>query len=190
MNEYKTCTKCGQIKDSSDFYDSKRNKSGKESICIVCKKIRCQANYQANKDQVNARTRLWQKNNPDKKKEHQRIWRKENPEARKNWSASNREKTRTYAKAYRINNPEASRNSSHNRRAKLKNTIRFKITAKELKRLYASDCFYCGKQATHLDHVIPLSRGGSHGIGNLVAACEFCNLSKNNKFITEWKKGE
>lgn len=36
-------------------------------------------------------------------------------------------------------------------------------------------CFYCGKRATTLDHVIPRSHGGSNDIDNLVAACEPCN---------------
>lgn len=37
-----------------------------------------------------------------------------------------------------------------------------------------------------IDHVVPLSRGGSHIPDNLVAACERCNKSRNNKLVEEW----
>lgn len=39
-------------------------------------------------------------------------------------------------------------------------------------------CRYCGDYATHVDHVIPKSRGGSDEFSNLVAACARCNLRK------------
>jgi 5-methylcytosine-specific restriction endonuclease McrA len=29
-----------------------------------------------------------------------------------------------------------------------------------------------------LDHVVPISQGGSHGLENVVAACRSCNRSK------------
>lgn len=45
-------------------------------------------------------------------------------------------------------------------------------------------CFYCGhssltyKISLHIDHVIPVSKGGKDEAGNLVTACEKCNLQK------------
>lgn len=54
-------------------------------------------------------------------------------------------------------------------------------------------CQYCGDRATHVDHIIPRSRGGSDYPFNLVAACRVCNMRKSAKtpeeagmtFITE-----
>lgn len=40
-------------------------------------------------------------------------------------------------------------------------------------------CHYCGAPATEVDHVVPVSRGGSHKLHNLVAACHDCNANKN-----------
>jgi hypothetical protein len=50
-------------------------------------------------------------------------------------------------------------------------------------------CAYCGKRGVKLepDHVIAVSRGGSHLDENLVAACVPCNRSKSNKLLEEWR---
>lgn len=36
-----------------------------------------------------------------------------------------------------------------------------------------------GNRNWHVDHMIPLSRGGDHNINNLVPSCGACNLSKH-----------
>lgn len=48
-------------------------------------------------------------------------------------------------------------------------------------------CYYCKvrlkiREAT-VDHVIPLSKGGSIAIENCVLACSSCNVNKGNKLI-------
>lgn len=37
-----------------------------------------------------------------------------------------------------------------------------------------------------IDHVVPLSRGGSNDIANLVPACEGCNRKKGAQTPLEW----
>lgn len=51
-------------------------------------------------------------------------------------------------------------------------------------------CIYCGASiadnptvAFHVDHVVPLARGGTDAIGNLVTACHHCNTSKGDKTL-------
>ena len=39
-------------------------------------------------------------------------------------------------------------------------------------------CRYCGRLASHVDHVVPVVRGGPTHESNLVAACADCNLEK------------
>ena len=39
-------------------------------------------------------------------------------------------------------------------------------------------CRRCGAPAHHVDHVVPLARGGSDHEVNLQALCESCNLAK------------
>lgn len=43
---------------------------------------------------------------------------------------------------------------------------------------YQSICVYCKGEATHVDHIMPVSRGGGDEVENLVAACKDCNLYK------------
>ncbi|MFI2242392.1 HNH endonuclease [Streptomyces chrestomyceticus] len=47
-------------------------------------------------------------------------------------------------------------------------------------------CAYCGGWAQHLDHVVPLSKGGADVESNMVPACALCNLSKGAKTLAEW----
>lgn len=50
-------------------------------------------------------------------------------------------------------------------------------------------CAYCDEVVDGQpdpDHVIPLSRGGSNSIGNIVPACRSCNVDKNDHGLDEW----
>jgi HNH endonuclease len=51
-------------------------------------------------------------------------------------------------------------------------------------------CRYCREQLTAytvtIDHVIPVSAGGDHSLGNLVTACMPCNARKNKKSIADF----
>ncbi|WP_198533111.1 HNH endonuclease [Carbonactinospora thermoautotrophica] len=40
-------------------------------------------------------------------------------------------------------------------------------------------CVYCGQDFAHVDHVVPVSRGGTDDPANLAPACQSCNISKN-----------
>ena len=69
------------------------------------------------------------------------------------------------------------------------------VASREWRRLvrrYRHSCAYCGgnQGGIHMDHVIPLSRGGRHAIGNVLPACQACNLSKGAKLVAEWKRDE
>jgi 5-methylcytosine-specific restriction endonuclease McrA len=58
----------------------------------------------------------------------------------------------------------------------------------KLKRRFNYCCAYCGlKKPLEQDHVVPLSRGGRHAIANILPCCRQCNMSKKDKFLSEWK---
>ncbi len=95
------------------------------------------------------------------------------------WRKANRERTRAYRRAR-----EQRKWSTCDDPGPVKKFYRYVHTAPAIK------CHYCGKDAPkgkrHVDHLIPLSRGGAHVLGNLVAACAACNLSKHTKTVDEF----
>lgn len=45
----------------------------------------------------------------------------------------------------------------------------------------AYTCHYCGQEANTVDHLIPISKGGTDQAENMVAACNKCNASKRDR---------
>lgn len=94
-------------------------------------------------------------------------------------------------KAWRASNPEAVR-AIHQRRRARQRSAEGTFTADDLTKLLKVQkrcCYWCGKRVTkkyHVDHVIPLVRGGSNDPSNLVIACPSCNLSKRDRLPHEW----
>lgn len=67
-------------------------------------------------------------------------------------------------------------------RASIPPSVRIKVLIRDGHR-----CVYCGADAMsaelHIDHVIPVCKGGTNDIGNLVVACKECNIGKGGKLI-------
>lgn len=182
MSEYRRCYKCKQILSLNCFYKSKRD--GWKRECKSCCRVSANTWYHSNLDKAKDSRKQWRKNNQDLILNNRKRYYADNAvtikQKAKAWQAENPERTKASKAKYAMANP---------RRQKIKNNGRFIISQKEIMRLYSSPCFYCGSlEDIHLDHVIPISRGGNDSIGNLVPACKPCNLSKYNKTITEWKK--
>ncbi len=52
----------------------------------------------------------------------------------------------------------------------------------------ADACAYCGSaEPSEVDHVYPVSRGGSDDVENLAAACSWCNQDKSDLTVDEWE---
>lgn len=50
-------------------------------------------------------------------------------------------------------------------------------------------CFYCGSDCAgdfHVDHFVPLAKGGAHVLTNLRIACAPCNLRKSARDPLDW----
>ena len=53
-------------------------------------------------------------------------------------------------------------------------------------------CYYCGAKVGNknltMDHLIPLSRGGTSSRDNIVPACKECNNKKKYMLPVEWEE--
>lgn len=69
----------------------------------------------------------------------------------------------------------------------------FHVSDRDWRRLcqrHGGRCYYCGSvKPLTMDHVVPVSRGGQHSIGNLLPACGPCNATKHHRTIMEWRLG-
>ncbi|MFI2081428.1 HNH endonuclease [Streptomyces rubiginosohelvolus] len=106
---------------------------------------------------------------------------------------ANRDARVLYSRAWRAANRDLRRLQHENRRArKIGNPGSVAISTRDWIRLcrrYAGACAYCGMTPAKLvmDHVVPLSKGGRHGIGNVLPTCATCNGSKSAKLLAEWR---
>jgi 5-methylcytosine-specific restriction endonuclease McrA len=124
------------------------------------------------------------------------AWSKANPERERArvsaWHAAHPERVRAYKDAWKADNPEAVHENWLRRRARQRNTHAEPITKAHLALLFEGQdgcCRYCrtplGKDK-HLDHRIPLARGGAHAPSNVCWSCPSCNLRKGARTEAEY----
>lgn len=184
----KQCSKCKLDKPLSLYKKHPLGKNGLDPKCFDCHKEYRQANKQA----IAARDKAYNSANKSKIKEQRKNYRIANRDViaikDKKYYLSNKEARAIYVRNWQRDNPEKVFDIQNRRRAKELENSKFTIRTKFLIRLYNSPCLFCGTtEAIQADHIIPVSRGGSHGEGNLQPLCKSCNNSKNNKTIMEWR---
>jgi 5-methylcytosine-specific restriction endonuclease McrA len=164
--------------------------------------------YQRNTNSIlsiNAKSREKNKSKIVEKKRIAYFKNKSNPafiEKLKNYCALNKQRKRIYDIEYRKLNSE--KLAEKERKWKLANPDKVKLIKKiyKYKRrslekvgdatslihswlvLQKKICYWCNKNCDsdyHIDHYVPLAKGGSHKIDNLVISCPTCNLTKNAK---------
>lgn len=91
---------------------------------------------------------------------------------------------------YRKMAPDKRHTLTHKRRAESYGVEHAEYSRGEILRRWRWACCYCPARATHLDHVVPLSKGGSDTESNIVPACAKCNLSKGAKSLADWAEVE
>lgn len=191
----KQCTKCGETKPLTEFYKNKGGKYGVQSRCKVCANA-YSAKYRAENPEYYAKYRA---ENREKKRACDAKYYAANRDKvrvrRARYYAENREKKKAYSAKYKRDNPEKRRANNQRYRAKKLNAPGT-FTASDWKsklEYYGYRCRYCGihKSETNegwleADHAIPLSRGGTNWISNIVPACKSCNCSKHAKTFKEF----
>ena len=168
------------LEKSSEYREQNREKIREwaSSYCKINEDIIKQRNrkyYLDNREIVIQKSKDWRKNNLDRERITKFKYREINKE-------SISERQRAYYKQY----PEKERERQGRRRARKNEAGTFIISPKDLRRLKNNPCYICGGKSEHIDHIVPLGRGGRHSIGNLVACCAKDNLRKNNLLLVEY----
>lgn len=174
----KKCSKCGEVKYFSEFYKRSGVKDGRASECKSCHL---------------AMTKQWDFEHPEKRQE---INHKSNISiAHKTRDIERSKKRREYFSKYEKteNGKKIRQNQMELRRAR-KNQVESTLTSKEWRDVvfsYGNRCVYCNKELLNptQDHIIPISKGGTHTADNVVPACKSCNSSKQDKGLISWLFG-
>jgi len=172
-------------------YRSENLEKCRESVRNWAKKYPERAKQKSRESQI----RNW-----DKIVQYHREWRDKNREKVRAWSNSynikNKDKVKKMIKDWGERNPEARRT------ARLKYVGRKKgadgsFTPHDIKELFLqqkSKCAFCFKNISdkkyHIDHIVPLFRGGSNWRENLQLLCPTCNCSKGRKDPIEWAQSK
>lgn len=140
------------------------------------------------------RATRWREANPEKAREHAR-----------NGHARNRDRNNAYAREHArekyAEDPQKYRDRFnawaqspqgrawfHQKRAERRGVPYTEEALEWLESLDSPLCTYCGEPATSIDHIVPISRGGTGERENLTPACGRCNSRKNAMSVSAFLK--
>lgn len=181
-----TCVECDKEKRKSDPWHrrspenfAKHNARSAAWSAANADKVRAKAARLNAMDETKARKAAWYQENRD------RI-RAEQTERNRERSSENVERARAWKDANPDRARELSRLARSRRRARIKGAGGDHTTDDLAAILKAQKgcCAYCRAKLSgkkHVDHIIPLARGGSNGRANLQYLCRPCNQSKSAK---------
>ena len=205
----KICTKCKIKKPFNEFDKDKYAKYGIRPSCKSCKKAyrktlnkdamkRYQKEYRIKyKEELSEKNKIRHVKNKERNNKISREYYQKNKEELLAESIkyyhNNKDRIKASKKEYRKLNyvikRERLRSQANrmNRRASGIKEIRITTIRRVIKK-YNSKCYWCDiyidtkkKKSFHIDHYIPLSKGGANSEENLVLSCPFCNMSKGAK---------
>ena len=203
----KVCNQCKTEKPLSSYNKKSSAKDGHYHTCKPCKASIDKDYRDRNKERLKLNNSLYRKENrsaiaaTNRKRyysctsEEIEERKRKKREYAKNSSEEVKQRKREYDKAYFAS--EAGKKvtalSAKKRRAQKLSSEDGTITYQSLEALMTSQdskCKYCStdldlqpKGFVHLDHVIPLSKGGVHSIDNVVWSCAPCNHKKSDKLL-------
>lgn len=200
----KKCKQCGQEKPLDQF---NKHNSTADRLNYRCKA--CQSSYarhrnqfnkeqraaygkiyrEKNKEQIAEKNKRYYAENRDKHRALVHRWYKEHAdlvcERTAIWKQNNPDKVKEIHKKYRQANPEKQKAKAHLRRSRKINAPG-KFTKDQIKQLYdlqKGQCICCKAKLDkyHIDHIVPLAKGGTNDIHNIQLLCPTCNVRKGAK---------
>ena len=180
----KVCYTCKQEKPAADFYPHKASKDGLHPNCLPCETQKRYAREARVSPAEMERRR-------QAKRDYDAVYNEQNKERKrakeKALYAIQREDRIRYSAKWAKANPARRRAISQNYKYGRRAAEGAKISSRELQDWIDSQdkiCVYCSSdclESYHVDHVIPLAKGGQHCTSNLAVACPTCNLRKSDK---------
>lgn len=159
--------------------------------CCSCSIIELRKKYKENTRSELDRAKTYRENNPDKVLESGRKSAKKHREKRAKYTSDWHKKNKEHAQQYRTQNLEKYRMHAQNRRARIHDSGGF-FTLKQihaLRVLQKDKCVNCKKSIKtnmHIDHIMPIAKGGSNDIKNIQLLCPKCNFKKNDTDPIIW----
>jgi 5-methylcytosine-specific restriction endonuclease McrA len=162
----RACIKCKVVKPFSEFHRNIRTSEGINNECKICKNARSKQRYQTHGELLKNQMAFQRANNYEHRLEIERA-----------------------SRARRKDSQRPLKNARQQIRNRLISGAKYELKTKEIAKLYTQACYNCNvTENLSIDHIIPLSRGGSHSIGNLLTLCRQCNSSKGSKLMMEWRR--
>lgn len=182
----KVCVRCGQVKALSEFWTDSKTRDGYRASCRACQSTARKARYGLSRERQNLASAAYYAANRDKRKAAVAAYRVANAEKIRAAKAAHYEANRDSVLArnaeWRSAHPEAIRINNDRRRARQYAAITERIYRARVWERDNGRCHICGKKADpanwHLDHIVPLSRGGEHSYPNVAVSHPTCNLRK------------
>lgn len=168
ITQLRTCVSCETETTLENFPVEDKKTLRRSKKCQQCHSNYRKAYRTSNKERLNALATAYRRSNPKA-----RQWNKEG------------------TRRWKERNPLAVRAMRENRRA-LEKTAEGRITRKNIEDLYLKQngkCACCGVDLNnkfHIDHIIPLSRGGSNFPENIQLLTPPCNQAKSFKTMEEF----
>tara|TARA_R110000782_G_C14641447_1_gene395675 strand:- start:106 stop:588 length:483 start_codon:yes stop_codon:yes gene_type:complete len=145
------------------------------------------------------RVRIFTEEQKAKNADRTKAWKIKNLKASleyiSQWRNENKERTAITNRKWQKENPD--KISEHRRNRRAKKIMSFgRHTAEEIYLIFVfqrglcANCekklFKSGKNKYHVDHIMPLIRGGNNDKYNLQCLCPSCNLRKSSKDPIDW----
>ena len=169
-----TCHHCKKEKPKTDFFRDKHRATGRKPRCKTCEKL-----YSCDKERKSDRLKAYRAANAEKYRLIVRASMLKNIEHHK-------QRRREYLQTEQ--GRLMYRRQTQARYARKKAAFIEHVDVSDLLREAQGRCAYCGVEVGstyHVDHYIPIARGGKHERSNLRISCAKCNLSKGAKMPEE-----
>lgn len=184
------CCRCKTEQPLDQFCKDKQQKDGLSRRCRACRSELSALRRAADPERSNAYAREYMKRNPEKRNEAARRWRERHPDWRRQWNAANPDKARAWYDA----NPDKAREKYLRRRALQRSVTVGDVDLNALWEANGGKCQLCGEpidrslkgphpMSASIDHIIPLSKGGTHEQSNLQWTHLVENQIKGSKLL-------